>query len=152
MAAFGESLFAASHFVRWSLSPFLLLSMASMPFLVDGWTPLRVAFIAGMELLCLALLAGFWLSSRWAVLSFRIFAAMIFLAYAAYLCAMLLSDGSIIADFQSRRSEPSAKNAVLGFFVIGLPCLWFAVFGRFRAKSRSESVAEDLAAGRNGPL
>jgi len=56
-----------------------------MPLLVENWTLKLAAMIAGMEFLCIALLAGFWLPAcigRWA---FRCVGGGGFAAYAAYL-------------------------------------------------------------------
>ena len=61
MSQFGQTLFGTSGFIRWTLTPFVLIFAIFMPLALDGWTPTRVALMVGMELMCVALLAGFWL-------------------------------------------------------------------------------------------
>jgi hypothetical protein len=109
--------------VRWALSPFVLIFAVSMPLLMDNWTVKGTVMLAGLELVCLALLAGFWLPTRWGLWAFRILAAVVFVAYAAYVVDTLwLSKGR---EYQS----------LVGLLVVGLPCLWFALKGRFSLRA-----------------
>lgn len=85
MSQFGQTLFSGSRFIRWALSPFVLLFAILMPVLIDQWTPVSVAIMIVMELMCLALLAGFWLAARIGHWAFRCLAGLVFLGYAAYL-------------------------------------------------------------------
>ncbi len=62
MANFGETLFGGRPFVRSTLTPFVLLFAVLMPFLIPSWTPTALAITVGIEIMCLALLAGFWLT------------------------------------------------------------------------------------------
>jgi len=64
MSNFGQTLFGRSGFIRWALTPLVLIFAIFMPLLIDKWTPVGVAIMVGMELMCLALLAGFWLPAR----------------------------------------------------------------------------------------
>lgn len=130
MNAFGQTLFGGSTFIRWALSPFVLLFAVVMPLLVEKWTLKVGGMIAGMEFLCLALLAGFWLPARIGRWAFRSLAGAVFLAYAGYLV-----DQFFFSDTPFRlvgsRAEVSPRNALLGLVIIGLPSLWYAIFGRF---------------------
>lgn len=143
MSAFGQTLFGGSRFVRWALSPFVLLFAVVMPFLVEKWTLKLGGMIAGMEFLCLALLAGFWLPARIGRWAFRSLAGAVFLIYAGYLI-----DQFFISDAPFRlvesRAETSPRNALLGFVIIGLPALWYALFGRFtlREPQRETEIME----------
>lgn len=130
MSAFGQTLFGGSRFVRWALSPFVLLFAVVMPLLVEKWTLEIVAMIAGMEFLCLALLAGFWLPARIGRWAFRGVAGAVFLVFAGYLIDQFFFTDTLLKPVESR-SETSPRNALLGFVIIGLPSMWFAFFGRF---------------------
>ena len=130
MSAFGQTLFGGSRFVRWALSPFVLLFAVVMPLLVENWTLKLAGMIAGMEFLCVALLAGFWLPARIGQWAFRSLAAAVFLVYAGYLVDQFLFSDTPFRLVESR-SEVSPHNALLGFVIIGLPSLWYALLGRF---------------------
>ena len=134
VSAFGETLFSGSRFVRWALSPFVLIFAVSMPLLVENWTVKTTIMIAGMEVVCIALLAGFWLPARWGLWAFRLLAALVFLAYAAYVIDMM---------FLTKTSPP--YQALIGFLVIGVPSFWFALKGRFSL--RAPPSQEELEAG-----
>jgi len=91
---------------------------------------MRIILVSGMEFMCVALLAGFWLPARVGRWAFRALTGSIFLAYGAYLLHELaLTDKPF--RIAGSPSEASPRNALLGFIVIGLPCLWFTLFGRF---------------------
>lgn len=130
MSAFGQTLFGGSRFVRWALSPFVLLFAVVMPLLVETWTLKLGGMIAGLEFLCLALLAGFWLPTRMGRWAFRILAGAVFLAYAGYLIDQFFFTDTPFRLVESR-AETSPRNALLGFVIIGLPSLWYALLGRF---------------------
>ncbi len=113
-----------------ALSPFVLLFAILMPFLVEKWSLIAIVIMAGMELACVSLLMGFWLSakvSRWA---FRVLTGLVFLAYSVYLIYEFFFSKSSFRLIGSR-GEDSPRNALLGFIFIGLPCLWYTLFGRF---------------------
>ncbi len=42
----------------------------------------------------------------------------------------------------ARRSEATPWNAIMGFLVIGIPCLWFTIRGRFSADEPLDEVAD----------
>ena len=130
MSAFGQTLFGGSRSIRWALSPFVLLFAVTMPLLVEEWTLKLVVMIGGMEFLCVALLAGFWLPGRIGRLGFRFAGGSVFAAYAAYLFYEFFFSETPFKLFESH-GEASPRNALLGFVIIGLPSLWYAVFGRF---------------------
>ena len=151
MSKFGETLFGGSRFVRWSLTPFILLFLITIPLIVDQWTWQRIRMMAGIELIPLALLAGFWLPARYGRWAFRIVTSLVFLAYTSYLVdQVFFSDTpfSLTGD----RAEVSPRNSVFGFITIGLPCLWYSLFGRFalqRSKSKPTLDGQIRAANNN---
>ena len=130
MSTFGTTLFGGSRFMRWTLTPLVLLFAIVMPLVVEQWTLGKIAMIGGMELVCLTLLAGFWLPPRLGHWAFRILTALVFLAYASYLIHEFCFSGQPFR-LTGRRSEASPRNALLGFVIIGLPCLWYTIKGRF---------------------
>ena len=77
MSKFGQTLFGVGGFIRWALSPFVLLFAVVMPLVIDEWTFGRAVLIGGMELMCFCLLAGFWLPPRIGFSAFRVLAGMV---------------------------------------------------------------------------
>jgi len=144
---FGQTLFGSSAIIRWSLSPFLIIFAVVMPLVGDKWTPLSVAMLVGLELMCLALLAGFWLPARYGHWAFRAVASLVFLAYASYIIKEFFFSSTQFSVSRNR-GESSPFNALLGFILIGLPSLWFALNGRFSFRagvSKEQLAAERLA-------
>ena len=133
MSAFGQTLFGGSPFIRFMLTPCVLIFAIFFPFALDDWTWLKALLLVGMELGCVALLAGLWLPARWGQWAFRVLASLVFLAYAAYLIYEFYFSHHKF-HLTGHRSEASRDNALRGFIIIGLPCLWFAIFGRLSFK------------------
>src|SRR5258708_39755043 len=137
MSKFGQTLFGGGRFVRWALSPFVLLFAVVVPLVIDEWTLGRVVLIVFVELMCVSLLAGFWLPPRIGFWAFRFLAGMVALAYAAYLVDEFFFDNRPFT-VTGRRGDASPFNALLGFLVIGVPSLLFAVLGRFSLRPPQE--------------
>lgn len=118
----------ARRFMFWCLLPWLLAFLILMPLLIP-WSFRSLAIIASLEIMAALLLIGLYDSVRfgWAL---RFVAFMVFLAYVAYLVAMLIESGGQI-EFTWRRAKSSAFNAILGLFMIGLPALGYALQGRW---------------------
>ena len=91
----------------------------------------------GMELMCAALLAGFWLPARIGHWAFRGLAGLIFLTYAAYVVYELFFTNTPF-KISGRHSAASPFNALLGFLLIGLPGLWYSALGRFTLRQPPE--------------
>jgi NADH:ubiquinone oxidoreductase subunit 5 (subunit L)/multisubunit Na+/H+ antiporter MnhA subunit len=138
-----RSMFGASGFVRWSLSPLVLLFAILMPLLIEEWTTTRIVLMAGMELAAIALLAGFWLPARIGRWAFRTLAALIFLAYAGYLIHEFFFTDKQFKIVQNR-GEASPRNALLGFIVIGVPSLIYALLGRFTLKAPEPEAEPEM--------
>jgi NADH:ubiquinone oxidoreductase subunit 5 (subunit L)/multisubunit Na+/H+ antiporter MnhA subunit len=67
---------------------------------------------------------------------------VVFLAYSAYLINEFFFADNSFQAVESRAKE-SPRNALLGIIFIGLPSLWFALFGRFTLrKENPKPVAE----------
>jgi hypothetical protein len=142
MSKFGQTLFGGGGFIRWTLSPFVLLFAVVMPLVIDEWTFGRVGLIVCMELMCVSLLAGFWLPPRIGFWAFRFLAGMVALAYAAYLVDEFFV-GNRPFTVTGQRSDASPFNALLGFLVIGVPSLLFAVLGRFSLRPPPEPEPDE---------
>ena len=137
MSAFGQTLFSGSRFIRWALSPFILIFAVFMPLLLEDWNATRIVLMVGMELACIALLAGFWLPQRWGIRAFRVLAGLVFLAYAAY----------VIDAVVLTKTTPQYQ-ALIGFLIVGVASLWFALKGRFSLRplpSQEELEAASVA-------
>src|SRR5262249_17451525 len=131
-----------SRFIRWSLSPFVLLFAVFMPMAIEQWTSARVALITGMEFMCIALLGGFWLPVRLGRWAFRGLAGAVFFSYAGYLIYEFFFSNAPFRVF-GNRGEASPRNALLGFLIIGLPSLWYALLGRFTFRPPDQVVQVD---------
>lgn len=137
MCHFGETLFGGGGFIRWALSPWVIVFAVSMPVLVGlagEWTLGKILVIVGLEFMCLALLAGFWLPARVGHWANRSLAGCVFLLYLFYLVDQL-------------RKAELLGQAFTGFVLIGLPCFYYAVRGRFGTreplKAADGSVADE---------
>ena len=49
MGGFGQTLFARSPFIRLSLTPVLVVFAASLPFMTELNSPLRIGLVAAMD-------------------------------------------------------------------------------------------------------
>lgn len=136
MNNFGKTLFGGSRFIRWSLTPFLLLTAVLMPLASQKAQSGGLLILAGLEVVLLGLLAGFWLPARIGRWCFRVVTGLVFAACLAFM----------IADFSSssRTRSKSPIHAVPAFLFIGLPSLWYTLSGRFSL--RPEKTEEELAA------
>jgi hypothetical protein len=144
MNSFGQTLFGGSAFVRRALSPFIILFAILMPVSIEKWTPIAVGLMVAAEILCLALLAGFWLPARIGRRAFRVVTALVFLIYAGYLFDEVKSSHW----HWSRHRGHSPFGALAGFICIGLPCLWFTLKGRLTIlpEPSAEKIGEERRA------
>lgn len=142
MSRFGQTLFGRSGFIRWTLTPIVLLFAVFMPLSIEAWTLVRVVLMAVMEMMCLCLLAGFWLPERMGHRAFRLLAGMVALCYVGY-CTdqFFFSDEPVDTDAPRRR--PSPLSALVGFLVIGYPCLRYALTGSFSENGRRPAESHD---------
>lgn len=149
MSGFGKTLFGGSPFIRWALSPFILLFAVVMPLLVENRTGTRALILGAMEFFCITLLAGFWLPARLGRFCFRCVGGGVFVAYAAYLIFEFFFSDTPFRLVESR-GQPSPRKALTGFVIIGLPSLWYAIFGRFTWRE-SDREGEALKVDDDGP-
>ena len=135
---FGEHLFSGSRFIFWSLTPFLLGFVVSMPLMIEKWNLSIIILVIAMEIpaLCLALGLYDTIRFRWAL---RIATGMVFAIYSWYLVDMwVLSDKEF--KLIVSRSEASPMTSLLGFVIIGIPSLIFTLKGRFTLEPMDDDL------------
>lgn len=135
----GEALFGGSRFVRWSLSPFLLVFAVTMPALLQSRTANAITILVFLEFMCAALLAGFWLPAKYGHWAFRAVAGSVFVLYFGYFVYEWFFSGHPLKLIEPL-GQASPRNALLGLLVFGLSGLRYALFGRFGFRQQS-SVA-----------
>ena len=96
-----------------------------------------------MEFLLALLLAALWLPARHGRRIFRVLTALMFLACATILFADFLSHESQSAS-NGWKKHSSPFHSLHALVIIGLPCLWYTLTGRF--SFRPEVSQEELAA------
>ncbi len=116
--AFGKTLFSGSRFIFWTLTPILFLVLVWMPFSIEKWDATRVAVVVAIDSVSLLLILALYDPKcfYWAA---RGVTALVFLAYVAYVIDELFVSGKAL--FQS----------LCGLVIIGLPALWYTLWGRF---------------------
>jgi hypothetical protein len=151
MSQFGNTLFSGSRFIFWSLAPILLvgglsfLGLAFWVFPAGGQTSrLGLALLGLFCLICIPVLYDpkrFWLASR-------VVTGIVFLGYLAYFISEWVWHAEDIG-LGKPRSASTPLNATRGLLVIGLPCLWWTMFGRFsvRPSSASDQRASEASEG-----
>jgi hypothetical protein len=132
--AFGDVAFSGSRFIFWCVAPLLTLC-AGVPLLLDDWNVTKIIVAAGWSACCILAVPAIYDARRfwWAA---RGVTAIIFACYLSYLVTEALLSGGSFAP--TRRSEASPFNSVVGFVVIGLPALWYTIFGRFTLRKRED--------------
>lgn len=144
MSEFGNTLFGGSRFIRWSLTPVILFFALWLPTMTHKMAPTGMPIFIGMEIVFVAMLAGFWLPVKIGQMCFRIVAAIVFLAFTA---AVIDAFSSAKPSSTRRRiDQPSPYSLLIGLVLVGLPCLRFALTGGFSL--RPEPSEEELASAR----
>lgn len=125
--------------MRWTLSPFLLLfSIVFFFSLLKAIDEQRLGGAIAGGLLILTCVSG--LLALWGVPHVgRIVTAMIAIAFGSYLIdeCFLRFDGNW--GWGEKRSGRTPINSIMGFFVFGLPCLYYTIFGRFFPKDKDHA-------------
>lgn len=129
MASPDKVLITGRQLAFWAITPFLAICAFLPAFLPPPWTPFKIVFAAIWPMTCvLGMLALYDPKKfRWAG---RCVAGVIFLAYLGFAVNRLILT-SKPREPEQRRSRPAPGDAFLGFIIIGLPSLWFAIFGTF---------------------
>ena len=119
---------------RWIFVLLLACAAAIVPLAIEDWTPARVLFACAWAAFCIAAMLVLCDLKRfgWAT---RIVTAVLFVACTSYLIYEWFFTDHPFVLFQSR-GESSPRNALLAFISVGLPSLWYTVFGRVPFSSR----------------
>ena len=96
-----------------------------------------------MEAVFAAILGGFWLPSKIGRWCFRLLTAIVFLVY-LILAIDVFSTAKQTPSARQGPVSPSPYKLLYGFLIIGLPCLWYSLKGRFSIWP--QATAEELAA------
>lgn len=119
-----------SRFIRWSLSPLLLLFAVVLCFpVMDCVRQGRFAGIVVGGLAVVVCLVGFL--ALWGVPRLgRLVTAIVGVAFGWYLVDQCFINFHGSWGFGAPPSATTAINSILGFIVFGLPCLLYTFFGR----------------------
>jgi len=119
-------LFGGSRFIFWSLAPILVLFAFSFPFLIVEWSPMVIALVVVLDVIALLLAVGLYNPRRneWAL---RMITGLVFTAYLAYVVVEVRSGKPLLLT--GSHGEESLRNALLGLFLIGWPCIKFTLSG-----------------------
>lgn len=116
-----------SRFMFYCLAPIMLAFVALMPILIPKHDLKTWLVLGPIEILVVLGLLVFYNAKKFWWCG-RVASGIIFAAYVAYLVSMIV-EGIWFDGW--RLSASSAPNAILGMIFIGLPSLWFTIFGRF---------------------
>jgi len=117
----------------WALTPFLLVFVVLMPFLIQRHDALAIATLIGIESVAMLMLLGLYnpIKFAWA---WRGVGALVFVGFASYVVAMLIQQKW---QFPANRAQQNLLNAIGGMLVFGVPGLWWALFGKVPALLRA---------------
>lgn len=141
MSKFGKTLFSGGRFIFWTLAPILFIVGISLPLFMSDWTKERMILIIIMELIIIFMILALYKPDKfkWAA---RFVTGGVFIAYSGYVIDMIFIKDKPITFF-GPSSEATPRNALLGFIVIGIPCLIYTLFGRFTIRPEIENDEDD---------
>ena len=123
-----EVLFTGSRFVFWALAPILLLFALILTVLVDKWTTPTIVGMGGLDLCVVMLVATIYDPRRFHILG-RILSVFVFAA-----CVLLLGHEITSGKPWRLKGDDGPSFALMVTVFVGLPCLWYALAGRFGAR------------------
>lgn len=142
MGQFGKALFNSSPFIFWTLSPLLLIFAISLPFLAGEQSVFGWLIVVACSSAALMLILALYDAQRFHWVG-RVLAGMVFLTYMSYLGFEVLTEEEPLR-LPPSRGEAHPINAFFGIIVIGLPSLWYALFGRFTFRAESFEEENEL--------
>jgi len=134
MSNFGRTLFGGSRFIFWCVGPLVLLCGlggvigAAFALASKDWKAGTALLLLGVSGVCLFLAL---LNSKRFLWAARVVTGIVALCYVLYFAETYFVEKRVLVPSQTK-SEATPWNAIMGFIVIGLPCIWFTVRGRFR--------------------
>lgn len=128
----GGILFGGSRFLFWLLTPVLLLFIVLTALFHPQWSMESLTIIGGLDALAVFMILALYNPKRfhWAG---RAATSLVFLAFLVYFIDEIASGHSW---HFGPRSESSPLNALMGLLLIGVPCLRYALVGRFGGKKQ----------------
>lgn len=138
----GQVLFGGSRFVFWTIAPAVMLALLVVNTMqVVDWTPAHTAIMAAIDVAGLSFVIALYDPVRfgWAC---RLVCAEVFLAYLAYLVHEWVFSQHPFRLAEAR-SVASPRNALLGFVVIGVPSLAYALTGSFTPRRGDDELLDD---------
>lgn len=139
--AFGDVAFSGSKFIFRALVVPLFLAAICVPFTMADGTPRGLVLAVAFSGCCLLAIPALYDAKRfpWAA---RGVTGIIFLAYAAYAAFDVLFPSEAV---EAASGGPVIPVAIRGFFVIGLPALWYTIFGRFSFSKDGATSTGDIS-------
>jgi hypothetical protein len=144
MSEFGKTLFSGSRFIFWSLAPVLLLFAVGLPFWIRARTLKSLALMLVLEAATLLLLLVLYDPQRfnWAA---RLTTALVFcLCLAFFISELWLSHQPRLKT--GGGTDYSLETPLTALTSLGLPCLWYAVFGRWRLTRKKRAAVAKIDA------
>jgi cell division protein FtsW (lipid II flippase) len=144
MSNFGRTLFGGSRFIFWCVGPLSLLCglgcVIGAPFALAAkdWKAGTALVLLGICGVCLFLAL---LNSKRFLWAARVVTGIVALCYVLYFAETYFVEKQSLTPSQ-KKSEATPWNAIMGFVVIGLPCIWFTVRGRFRSEEGANQSSE----------
>lgn len=137
MSLFGKTAFSGSRFMFWTLAPVFLVGAVGSAFGV--WVAVRQGRVlpgilcAGTTFALLSAILMLFNPQRFSWAG-RVVTGAIFGAYLAYAVhEWFFTDHTF--RWKESRSTSSPRNALLGLILIGGPCLWFTIRGRWTRRA-----------------
>jgi len=126
----------------WLLSlSFVYISVSLLAFLGrEGWDLDEIVFQTGITLITFGMLVYTASPKRFAW-GLRLITFVIFLAFLGYLFNQFIIQQSSFNVAMSRTS-PTPFNALLGFLIIGIPCLMYSLWGSIWGAQKTRSGTE----------
>lgn len=149
MNYFGRTLFGGSRFIFWCVGPLVLLCGlgfvigAPFAFALKDWKAGTALLLLGICGICLYLALLNPKRFLWAA---RVVTGIVALCYVLYFAETYFVEKQEMTPSR-KKSEATPWNAIMGFILIALPCIWFTVRGRFR--NEEETSNKGVATSRN---
>ncbi len=137
MAAFGSHLFGGSRLLFWVLAPCLALGAAAITWPPDFADGFQLAAVLVCDAAAVLLILSLWPYHRVPGVR-RILAALVLAV-----CSYHLLDAWAHGLLPSKGGPSDRVSATVAFVAVGLPCLKYAVLGRFTRMPPPVAMAAD---------
>jgi hypothetical protein len=145
---FGKTLFSGSRFIFWTLAPFLVLFAIVMPLSITEWNVTRIILITVMDMTALLLVIGLYNPKKfWWTL--RVVTAIVFCGYLGMLIDELIH-GDTTVKAMLRGDSP--LEVIKTFIGVGIPCLLYALLGKFSRREVTRNKIQSVGAAPNNSV